>query len=112
MKAKISTLVLILGAITFTSCGNDSPVTNDDSPVAFESTAVISGFDKRMCRCCGGWIINIDGEELSKRFDELPQNTFIDLQSTTFPVNVQLNWTESNDYCGQGIVVDSIELVE
>lgn len=106
MKIKILTLLFILGFIIL-SCDND-----DDSQMQFESTAIISGLDMTLCACCGGWIININGEDSGKRFSELPQNSSINLQNSTFPITVQLNWTESEEYCGNGITIESIELVE
>ncbi len=90
-----------------TNCDND-----DDSQVQFESTATILGSDMALCACCGGWKIDINGEEPRKRFSELPQSSNIDLQNTTFPISVQLNWSESNDYCGNGIIIELIELIE
>ncbi|MDC1324684.1 hypothetical protein N8216_01475 [Flavobacteriaceae bacterium] len=98
---------MTLGAILFTSCSND-----DDSQAQFESTAIISGLDMTLCGCCGGWIIDINEQELGKRFSQLPQNSNIDLQNSTFPLSVQLNWSESNEYCGQGITIESIDLIE
>ena len=107
MKFGKLTLILILGIVFLISCNND-----DDSQVEFESTATISGLDMATCACCGGWIIDINGQEPGKRFSELPQNSNIDLQNSTFPLTVQLNWSESNEYCGNGITIESIELVE
>jgi len=99
-------LIIFFGLIIFTNCSND------DLEAKFESTATISGFDVTLCACCGGWVIDINGQEADKRFSELPQNSNIDLQNSTFPLSVQLNWSESNEYCGAGIIIESIELVE
>ena len=107
MKIGKISLILFFGLVVFTSCSDD-----DDSQNQFESTATISGFDLSLCACCGGWIIDINGQEPDKRFSELPQNSNIDLQNATFPLFVQLNWSESNDYCGNGIIIESIALVE
>ena len=107
MKTKILTLFLTLSIIVLISCDND-----DDSQVTFESSAEILGIDMTLCMCCGGWLINIDGEESIKRFSELPQNSNIDLQNSTFPITVQLNWTETMEHCGNRITIDSIKLVE
>ncbi|PKV48876.1 hypothetical protein ATE84_0891 [Aquimarina sp. MAR_2010_214] len=99
-------LVIVLGLIFLTSCNSD-----DDEP-EFESTALISGFDMTLCTCCGGWIIDIDGEESENRFSELPQNSGINLETVEFPISVKLNWTKSNEYCGQGITIESLKLIE
>jgi hypothetical protein len=107
MKLRIFTLSLIIGLSLLTNCKSD-----DDTKIAFESTAIISRFDLSLCACCGGWIINIDGQQSNNRFTELPQDSNIDLDTTTFPISVNLNWTESEDYCGQGILVEAIALTE
>ncbi|WP_298238419.1 hypothetical protein [uncultured Algibacter sp.] len=99
-------LLVLLGLLMFTSCIND-----DELEGQFESSATISGFDMTLCACCGGWIIDIDGQEPDKRFSELPENSNIDLQNSTFPLSVKLNWSESNEYCNNGITIESIELV-
>ncbi|OUS02370.1 hypothetical protein A9Q86_03750 [Flavobacteriales bacterium 33_180_T64] len=87
---------------------------NDDTELEleFESTAIILGFDIALCPCCGGWIINIDEQESDNRFSELPQDSNIDLENAIFPISVKLNWSESDAFCGIGIVIESIELIE
>ena len=100
-------LLFVLGFTFLTSCDSD-----DDNESEFESTAIISGLDMGACVCCGGFIIEIDGEESRNRFSELPQNSDINLETVEFPISVKLNWTESNEYCEQGIVIDSLELNE
>ena len=107
MKTGKVALLLVLGLIFFISCDSD-----DNSETEFESTGMISGFDMTLCACCGGWIIDIDGEESENRFTELPQNIDINLETVEFPISVKLNWTESNEYCGKGIVIESLELIE
>lgn len=107
MKIRFLTLIFIFGFGFFTSCNKD-----DDTKFEFESTAIITGLDMALCPCCGGWIINIVGQESDNRFLELPLDSDIDLGNTTFPISVKLNWSESNDFCGKGIVIESIELIE
>ena len=106
-KKSKTELMLLFGLVILTSCSD-----YEDSQIQFESTATILGFDMTLCACCGGWIINIKGRETKDRFSELPQNSNIDLQNSTFPLSVQLNWSESNEYCGKGITIESIKLLE
>jgi len=108
MKIKICILLIVTGFIFFTSCKND----DDNSGEELESTAEIKGLDLTLCACCGGWIIDIDGEEPDKRFISLPAESDIDLNMDDLPISVKLNWVESDDYCGKGITIQSIELVE
>jgi hypothetical protein len=100
-------LLIVLGLTLLTNCNSD-----DNTEMEFESTAVISGFDLTLCACCGGWIIDIDGKESENRFSELPQISDIDLETVEFPISFKLNWTESNEYCGQGITIESLKLIE
>ncbi len=95
-------ILLIFLISTSFYCSN-----NDDN---FESSAKIIGFDASFCACCGGWLIEIDENENLKRFDVLPKNATIDLQNATFPLLVNLNWTKTDTYCGNGIIIDNIEL--
>ncbi|EDP70350.1 hypothetical protein FBALC1_06323 [Flavobacteriales bacterium ALC-1] len=109
MKIRLSILTLIIGIGLLTNCDNTD---DDNSQPEFESTAKITGYDSGACFCCGGKIIDIDGEDPSKRFSELPENSNIDIPNMTFPISVRLNWSESNQYCGRGIIIESIELIE
>jgi hypothetical protein len=56
----------------------------------YSSKGVITGQDMRMCACCGGWIINIEGENYL--FDALPTNSSLSLEKESFPLSVLLNW--------------------
>lgn len=108
MKVKKLSLLISLSLVFFINCSSN----DDNSETQFESSATIAGLDMAQCACCGGWIININGEDADKRFSELPQNSNIDLENATFPLSVQLNWSGSNEYCGNGITIQSIELTE
>jgi len=78
LKGKI--LVLMVMMITVTFCGKD----------IYQSHGTITGPDIRACICCGGWFIKID--TTTYNFESLPENSGIDLQKETFPVNVKLDW--------------------
>jgi len=95
-------LLIFLSLILF-SCSKD-----DD--IKFESAAKITGYDMRKCVCCGGWLIEIDERKVANHFDKLPKSSSIDLQNTKFPVLVNLNWTKTDTYCGNGIIINNIEL--
>ncbi|EDP72221.1 hypothetical protein FBALC1_14007 [Flavobacteriales bacterium ALC-1] len=103
MKTRISIFLLIF--CLFTNCNND-----DDSPqIEFESTGKITGYDSGACFCCGGFYIEIDGVEDNKS-TYFPENFDIDLQNLTFPIYLQLNW--SNALCTKRIIIDQMELIE
>jgi len=110
MKIRIYSLLLFMALGVLTSCSND----DDNSEIEFESTAEIKGLDLTLCACCGGWIIEIDGDGTDRRFEELPDDSDIDLDSIEndgLPISVKLNWSESDEYCGNGITIESIELI-
>ena len=86
MKPNIKLLIcIIIGG--FMSC-------NQENSKDFISNGIITGPDIRMCACCGGWYIQIDG--IIYEFDSLPDNSSIDLQKETFPVFVKLDWKLSD----------------
>ena len=58
------------------------------------SMAVITGPDARMCACCGGWFVLING--ISYEFDALPAGSPLDLQQVKFPMTVHLDWQVSD----------------
>jgi len=88
----------------FVGCKND-----DDTTTDFDSTALIIGLDTAACACCGNWIIEIDGEENPRQFLALPETSEIDLNTATFPLSVNINWTESPSDC-RFAVISAIEV--
>ena len=58
------------------------------------SMAEITGPDARMCACCGGWFVLING--ISYEFDALPVGSALDLQQVKFPLTVNLDWQLSD----------------
>ena len=86
MKTKIL-LAICLIILCFVCC--QKGINND-----YQSNGIITGPDIRMCACCGGWYIQIDGS--TYEFDSLPGNSNIDLQKDSFPILVKLDWQLSN----------------
>jgi hypothetical protein len=99
-------IMIILGfvfLVFLVSCKKDI---STESGLMSEGTII--GGDTRMCMCCGGWFIKIDGDTL--RFGNLPQESNIDLQIESLPLEVRLNWERSSFQClGDEIVVLQIE---
>jgi len=63
----------------------------------YESTGTITGQDIRMCPCCGGYFIDIEGTQYHFEKSGLPCNfTFDDDQ---FPLNVELDWKPKTAGC-------------
>lgn len=110
MKIRISILTLIIALVTFTNCSNDD---DNNSQIQYQSTAIIKGENLDTCICCDGYLIDINGQEPNKSFSELPQSSSIDIENTSFPIYVQLNWTGSDDgVCTNRITIQQIELNE
>jgi len=61
---------------------------------SLNSIGIIIGPDLRMCACCGGWYIWIDG--IAYEFDTLPVDSKIDLQNEKFPITVITDWQLSD----------------
>ena len=99
MKILKILLVLILVLTAFISCKSDDDNTSDN-----DSVGLIIGLDKAECACCGNWIIQIDNEQDSHQFLELPDNSGIDLNNVVFPISVNLKWTESDGNCNFVII--------
>ena len=71
--------------------------TETSNEIEFESTGTIMGSDKGLCPCCGGWILQIDNDENSYRFENLPQDSDIELNENH--VSVKFNWSIDRE-CG------------
>jgi hypothetical protein len=63
----------------------------------YKSTGTIVGYDISMCICCGGWIIIID--DTNYLFDNLPDNSDINLETEQLPISVKLDWQVMPDGC-------------
>ncbi len=93
-------LILIFFTAVFISCSND-----DDG---FESKGVITGQDFTLCACCGGWFIEIEGEDYI--IFELPENTSLKPEDIIPPFSVNLNWSRPGESCRDDLItVQDIE---
>ena len=71
-----------------------------EDEVSFKNSDIgsITGQDFRLCACCGGWFIEIEGETL--RIPVLPEDTDLELNGRTdFPILVQVVWEPVEDSC-------------
>ena len=64
---------------------------------SYKSMGIITGYDMRACICCGGYFIEID--DSTYNFDTLPASSAINLETETFPINVNLDWSYDKE-CG------------
>ena len=67
-----------------------------------KNNATILGADYRMCASCGGWFIEIERDTF--RFFEVPSNSNVDLNSASFPLQVDAKWRELEDECMNDLI--------
>lgn len=91
-------LLALLISVTILSCKKEPQE---------EYNGKITGYDLRMCACCGGTFITID--KVGYRIISLPPNSGIDLTKDTFPIYVIVSWHKSSTPCiGDEIIIDKI----
>ena len=64
--------------------------------------AIITGYDAKMCACCGGLMINFNGETQPYKgdFKLIDNSADFDIKSyNTFPVYVKVNCTSEPNKC-------------
>ena len=72
------------------------------------SEGKITGLNPRECMCCGGWNIEINNSTF--RFYNLPENSNIDLLHESMPLYVELVWKKDKNGClGDEILIDYIK---
>lgn len=99
MKNLIFIIYTSIFLLIYSSCGKAD----------YMSTGKIVGIDTEKCDCCGGMLIVIEGFEL--RFFEMPNESKINLQTATFPLEVNLNWKYSDDDQKCKTKIDIIDIV-
>lgn len=76
---------------------------------------VITGFDSRMCPCCGGLMITFSGQIRPYSGDffliENKPSEFGFYNSTTFPVSVSVSYQNDSTHCS-GKMIKIIKLVK
>ena len=63
----------------------------------YQSEAIISGFDSRMCACCGGW--KIRANNVDYLVNKMPSDFEEKLNKTSFQVTVLLNYDVNTGTC-------------
>ena len=99
-------IILIAAAALVSSCKKSRTATS------FSSTGVIKGSSPFMRSCGGNYWIVIDDTLGGCTFDSLPAGSGIDLSTTTFPINVTLNWHYQTPEACSIVVIDAIEKVD
>ncbi|WP_462222485.1 hypothetical protein [Ferruginibacter sp.] len=101
MKYTLISLIafIIMISIRSTSCKKESTTL---------LKAIVTGFDARACPCCGGFMINFDGETQPYKGNFfLIDNTAAELKisaTENFPINVNVDTSKSSMTCGTNFV--------
>ena len=77
---------------------------NDDNNAAYMDQGIITGYDMRYCICCGGLMINFNGDTAASYEDPffLISNSSLELgitDTTTFPVRMRVDWVKDTAIC-------------
>ncbi|MEP7110567.1 MAG: hypothetical protein ABI760_21420 [Ferruginibacter sp.] len=104
MKKALFSVIIVLPIIIFptSSCKKEQLYLND---------AIITGFDARMCACCGGLMITFNGETrpYMGEFRLIENVTALGItDNDNFPIYVKVNWrTDTTSVCNH-ILLTSI----
>jgi hypothetical protein len=98
-KTKASILTVVIALLIISACTKSVP-----PQVHYMNNAVITGYDLRLCACCGGLLINFDSVTHSYQgpfydCDNTPASLGID-STTVFPVYLKVNWHLDSSVCG------------
>ncbi|MDX1941752.1 MAG: hypothetical protein SFU99_14425 [Saprospiraceae bacterium] len=80
-----------------------------DAERDFRSEGLITGPDARLCVCCGGWFIQIEGEPY-RAYLSAEQFRTLNIDLSELPLPVRLDWELQSQPClGDEIIVTRIE---
>jgi hypothetical protein len=87
-------ILLLCLSVSLLSCKKESTTVSD---------AVITGYDARLCACCGGLMINFENnpDPYTGTFyliNEMPANSGI-TTSSTFPIYLKVEWEKEPTKC-------------
>jgi hypothetical protein len=101
LKKPIFSIVIVLAILI--SCKKTG--------VPFTNNAVITGSDARMCPCCGGYMINFDGETrpYTGDFKLIENSSGIGISDRdAFPIFVRVAWRMNSTNACHGIIITRI----
>lgn len=92
------TMTLMSVFLFFSSCKKE---------YKYMSDAIITGYDGRMCACCGGLMITFNGETQPYQGDfKLIDNSsdFNIKPNDTFPIYIKVDWTSDPNKCFENYI--------
>jgi hypothetical protein len=69
----------------------------------YKDLGIITATDMRMCACCGGYFIDINGTTHRFYEENLPPNN-LSLSPDNLPMKVKLDWQEAASACGNELI--------
>lgn len=91
-RLMLSLCILTAGSFLFCPACNKGG-DNDNGEERFCSQeGLVIGPDYRLCACCGGWLIEIEGDTLVAW--SIPEEFARELESESFPLPVYLEWKD------------------
>ena len=98
MKIRITAIALFCLLGLFQSCSK-----NDEKDSSFMDHGIITGYDMRACICCGGLMINFNGDTATYKDPYyLITNSSQQLgitDTTSFPIRMQVDWVPDTTIC-------------
>ncbi len=98
---KYSFILFTIIVIGFSSCNG--------SDAELQSKGTILSLDTSECACCGGYLIEIDGESNIYNIITLPEGNDLNIDNASYPLDVRLNWDQNvSRFCSNQITVSAI----
>ena len=100
-------LIAVLTIAGLNSCRNETlepdPTKKDPNKKEYMNTITITGYDLRMCACCGGYIGNFVGDTNTKHttnveqylIDNSPEELGLHVADVRFPFTLNVDWEKS-----------------
>ena len=83
-------ILLLAALLGMMACTHASKVHLPNGGYSY--SGVVEGMVLSNCVCCSGYVLTIAGNDTEYRFDHFPAGCTLD--TTKFPINVDLNFTE------------------
>lgn len=108
--ATVKTIIVCLIIFVFSMSGCSNNTSSEDK----QYNAIITGYDMRMCMCCGGLMVTFQDNPTpySGKFYLIHNSSELGIdEKTTFPIYVNITWVEK-DFCSPSIIVTSYKKIK
>jgi hypothetical protein len=103
---RMNKIIFLLATVIFLSAcsknaNHESAVVASDNSSA-KATGTITGLNPDKCACCWGWLVDIDGTQY--KFDKIPEGSPLNVNNITYPLNVKIEWKETEGDCSGKLI--------